>query len=751
MFRSLWFHKLLALRSRSVRRRQAAQDRRFVRLHLEGLEERVTPTVFLTATNGAELQAAITTANTASRTMNQQVVINLTGSGPYALPAQQEITSHAAGVTIEGHGQTLDAAANSRLFLVDSGANLTLEKMTLTGGNVLQSVAGGGGAIKDAGGTVTLSAATVQNNAVHSGLSTAQGGGIFVSGGGTLAIEHGSHIDNNQAIGTNTSHPHAGIAAQGGGVFVSGPSVVTITSSTISNNIAQGGDQVSGTAGGAAGGGIFATHGVQLTLTNTTLRGDQALAGNGVVTSAGQGGAEGGNAAGGGVYVSGSGWNVTISGSTFAGNSALGGNGAARKVPGIGANGNGGFGLGGGIATFDSGSGVTIVSSSFTNNIAQGGAGGVGGGGTNVSFGYGGLGGTGGQADGGAADIVFGGGPLTITRSNFTANQAIGGAGGAGGVGATHATTGGHGGAGGGGGSVSGGGVFLGTFFNPMNITNSSFTDNSATGGAGGKGGDGGIGGASSLGGDGGFGGFGGAVGGNQVGFGGGGGGVFAGGISNGLTMINCTVGANTAQGGNAGAGGAGGVGGSGPGTNGPPGTAGNASGGGLADTNPAATLTNDTIAFNQALAGSGGTVAATAHGGGASFGSGLSTLTNVLLEDNQATTTGPDVFGSVSTSSDFNFVSNTGGSTGFTGPNNILNNQLLQLASLTTAPSGLAYYPLLANSVAINAGNNAVVPAIAAAEGVSPDNATDEIGGPRVVGSSIDIGAIEFRGHHHG
>ena len=69
-----------------------------------------------------------------------------------------------------------------------------------------------------------------------------------------------------------------------------------------------------------------------------------------------------------------------------------------------------------------------------------------------------------------------------------------------------------------------------------------------------------------------------------------------------------------------------------------------------------------------------------------------------------------------------------------------ILNNNTPQLGALTTTTSGLAYYPLLPNSVVINAGTNGVLGTIASAEGVSVANATDEIGNPRVVGGTIDM-----------
>jgi len=92
MFRSLWFCNLLGLRSRSVRRRQGAQHRRCVRLHLEGLEERVTPASLPTATNAAELQQNIIFINSHT---SQAWTFNLQANTTFNLTAQQELTAGA--------------------------------------------------------------------------------------------------------------------------------------------------------------------------------------------------------------------------------------------------------------------------------------------------------------------------------------------------------------------------------------------------------------------------------------------------------------------------------------------------------------------------------------------------------------------------------------------------------------------------------------------------------------------------------
>src|SRR5262249_25409540 len=118
--------------------------------------------------------------------------------------------------------------------------------------------------------------------------------------------------------------------------------------------------------------------------------------------------------------------------------------------------------------------------------------------------------------------------------------------------------------------------------------------------------------------------------------------------------------------------------------------------------------------------------------------------------EGNAATTSGPDYFGHVDPVATNNFVSNTSGADTFRNTSttpNILNSNIIQLGSLTTAPNGTSYFPLLSFVQSINGGTNSVLATIANAEGVSQSQATDQIGNPRVVNTLIDIGAIEFQG----
>ncbi len=721
MLRSHWLHTLFGLaRSRNQRRRQEAQRRRPVRLTLETLEARVNPAPIITlqAATASQLQSDIATANT---NPTQQYDIQLTGTSPYNLTTQLNVTN-TAGVTIESsNGIVLNAATNSRIFSVSSGAKLTLKDLTLQGGNVTATSTKGGGAIKDVGGSVTLSAVTVQNNVVHGSAQspTIWGGGIFVAGKGVLSILGNSTITNNQALGLGGA---VSGTASGGGIYASGSSTVTISNSTISNNLAQGGNLsakgsalVGAQAGAAYGGGVYLS-GSSLTITGTSLTGNKTQGGNAVnsspttVVSTKATSASGGDAFGGAVYVSGTGWSASITGSQLSNNTATGGNGAAGPQ---GANGSG------------------------TNAVGLAGD----------------TGGQGGTAEGGAAFFSRNGTSLTITSSSFASNGAKSGNGGTGGQGGTGtgSAAGGAGGTGGQGGEAVGGAVFISSGGTPITVLNSSFTNNTALGGNGANGGTGGNGGPT------GAGGVGGAAGSASVQPIEGGGMVVFGGN---LTMLNTTLGHNTAQGGNSGTGGTGGVAGGGThAANGGSGLFGVGQGGGVYDALGGAASPNwinDTIAFNQALSGTVGNTPTNFSGGGGLWAGSAAVLTNTMLESNQTSgSSGSDIFvlaGSIGSSSSNDFISNTSSLStntvqALTSNNSILNNSTAQLGTLATTTGGLAYYPLLANSLAIDAGANSALSAIATAEGVSTSQATDEIGNPRTTSSDTvtDIGAIEL------
>jgi hypothetical protein len=185
-------------------------------------------------------------------------------------------------------------------------------------------------------------------------VGTGAGAGIANYAGGTASVS-------NSALDQNLARGGRGNTAGGGGAILSGvgagaglfnglgffssfygflfPSVVTVSNSTLSNNLAQGGD------GTGAGGGICswgaATTTVQL---SSSLTGNQA-----------NGGA-GGAGLGGGIF-NGFVSQATIASSSVTKNQANGGSGGA--------------GLGGGIYN-DASSTLTLTASSVTRNQANG-------------------------------------------------------------------------------------------------------------------------------------------------------------------------------------------------------------------------------------------------------------------------------------------------------------------------------------------------------------------------------------------
>ena len=183
----------------------------------------------------------------------------------------------AAGLTINGGSLglvTISGGGVDRVFNVNAGASLTLENLTVTGGN-----SGGlnGGGIFNAG---TL---TITNSALSGNSATAAGGGggIFNNSLGSVEI-----------INSTLSGNSAG--RDGGGIFNAGGDV-TITNSTLSDNSA------------ARKGGGIGTDAGDVTITNSTLSGNSADFGGGIFNDLGS--------------------IVTITNSTLSGNSATSGGG----------------------------------------------------------------------------------------------------------------------------------------------------------------------------------------------------------------------------------------------------------------------------------------------------------------------------------------------------------------------------------------------------------------------------------------
>jgi hypothetical protein len=352
----------------------------------------------------------------------------------------------------------------------------------------------GGSAILNLGGAVNLT------DDSFSGNNSGYGGAIYNSGGTLNAF--------NCSFSSNTTHSGLGyLTLPGGGAIYNSRGTVNAL------NCSFGGNQAFG-------------------MTSPSLPDNLAR--------------------GGAIYNSGT---LTLDLCTFTGNSASAGEGLPPLVGNDLSGGAGGLASGGAIFN-DYGAMLTADRTTFCGNSASGGRGGNGASATDMSE-YGGAGGPGGDADGGA---IFNQGSCVMARSTLCQNRASGGAGGNGGSGGTHRGYGVGGATGGNGGSSLGGALFSS---GSASLVNCTITFNAGSGGAGASGGAGGP--SDIAGGSGGP---------------GGNGGNGSGGLDGACNLTNCTVVCNPGTGGPGGAGGPGGSSPGAPGASGANGSSGGGSGG---------------------------------------------------------------------------------------------------------------------------------------------------------------------------
>lgn len=172
------------------------------------------------------------------------------GGGPTGLP---DITSV---VAIVGNNNTIQRAASApsfRLLTVRDGGHLTLQNLTLRGGDGGEF---GGGGVLTLGGTLTLIRCRVEEN------QAIRGGGIF----GTFDGDAMPRISLSESTVTDNA-----AASDGGGVglFLG---FLTVTKSTIAGNTAQG-----------FGGGIY-SESSHPHLTDSTVTGNTAHWGGGIAS-----------------------------------------------------------------------------------------------------------------------------------------------------------------------------------------------------------------------------------------------------------------------------------------------------------------------------------------------------------------------------------------------------------------------------------------------------------------------------------
>ena len=256
-------------------------------LTVEPLEGRALLSTFtvnsLGDTGTGTLRWAITQAN---QTPGNNT-INFSVTGTITLNSALPDLSDTTGLTdIKGPGAAKLTVARSSaagtpdfgIFTVDSGADVKLVGLTITGG-----LASNGGGIDNAG-TLTLINSTVSSNSVSAG-SLYGGGGIYSTG--TLTVTN-STFASNSAFGA------------GGGILSYG--LLTVTNSTFATNSAELGGGI------FSGAGIFGHRGTE-TVTNCTF-----------VFNSAERTPEGAAGVGGGIYNADG--TLTVTSSTFAFNSA---------------------------------------------------------------------------------------------------------------------------------------------------------------------------------------------------------------------------------------------------------------------------------------------------------------------------------------------------------------------------------------------------------------------------------------------
>ncbi len=226
------------------------------------------------------------------------------------------------GVTVQNNtaqGQQQQPASGGGIW---SSGSLTLEGGTTVQNNqavgaaAASWVVGGqpesanGGGVCIAGGTATITDATLSSN-------TAQGGFGTLDGLGTVA----------GGVGLKPHVP--GASGYGGGLYVAA-GAVTLSDDTLSANAALGGS--GGDGGNGYGGGVYVAGG-SVTLSNDTLSADTATGGVGM-WGLYEFKNNGGAGFGGGLYAAGG--SVTMRDDTVTANAANGGAGSAGGAAGLG-------------------------------------------------------------------------------------------------------------------------------------------------------------------------------------------------------------------------------------------------------------------------------------------------------------------------------------------------------------------------------------------------------------------------------
>ena len=265
--------------------------------------------------------------------INQNLTITGPGAASLAVSGggSSQVLEVASGANVTISGLTITDGLSTSDFgggIVNSGS-LTLKNSAVTENRADAFFSAGGGIYNN--GNLTLDQTTVSGNQAIGETSGAAGGGIENDTGGVLII-------NQSVISNNEAQCVAGVSAQGGAINSEFGASTTIIDSTVSGNIAFGGDLFFN-GGDATGGAIYSLSSVSIS--GSRLSGNQAVGG----------GSDnfGGNGTGGAIFVASPTTNgvtstsvLTITNSIVTSNQAIGGNTTGNGVIPIGGSANGG-------------------------------------------------------------------------------------------------------------------------------------------------------------------------------------------------------------------------------------------------------------------------------------------------------------------------------------------------------------------------------------------------------------------------
>ena len=284
--------------------------------------------------NGTSWDTAKQSIKNATGTVNNNGIVNI-ADGTYTGSNNRNITID-RNMTIIGqslNGTIIDAEDSDRMFYINSDVNVTIQNLTLTGGNATY-----GGAIHN-DGDLTVSGSTFSGN-------TAYGGGTIYNRG-TLDVSGSVFSGNN--------------ASNGGAIYNGGS--VTVNGSTFTGNTAYWGGTISNegildvtdsifTNNTEGLGGVIYNYGGSVTVSDSTFIGNTADYGGAIYNYGGS---------------------VTVSDSTFTNNIAYNG-GAIWNSDTLGVKDsvfqNNNATWSGGAIHSGSGS-VTVSGSTFTNNTTK--------------------------------------------------------------------------------------------------------------------------------------------------------------------------------------------------------------------------------------------------------------------------------------------------------------------------------------------------------------------------------------------